>query len=241
LPAALARSVHSPMPFFFLPARWAAERSATGVLAAPFVLATSVRYWDSLLSPLLVALLPLAFTRAAAPAVRLGLAGSLLAWAWAFGNVGRYLYPIAPVLLVEAVRGGVRLVPGSAAWGPGGRPRLGPLRLVLLLPLAYDAVVSFGWAARMNDPMVVALGRESRAAYIRNFLRPAPATFEMGRLLAGTFRPATRYYLAGELRSWSWPGLAWFDVEFATSNLSRWAEAAADPARLRVAFRQRGI
>jgi hypothetical protein len=63
----------------------------------------------------------------------------------------------------------------------------------------------------------------------------------MGGKLEAVFAPTTRYMLTGQLRAWSWPGLATVDAEFVTSNLSRWAEGAATPARLRVTFRQRGI
>src|SRR6185503_1379705 len=119
--------------------------------------------------------------------------------------------------------------------------RLAPARLLVLALLAYDATVSFGWAYRMTNPMVVALGRESRAAYVRRLLKPAPATFDMGARLARELPAGARYYLAGELRSYGWPGVALFDSEYVPSNLSRWARGAATPARLRVAFRQRGL
>jgi len=63
----------------------------------------------------------------------------------------------------------------------------------------------------------------------------------MGARLNAGFTPLTRYYLAGALRAWTWPGLAWFDGEFVSSNLARWAGTSRDAGRLRVAFRQRGI
>lgn len=245
VPGALAGSVHSPMGFFILPEQWAAGRTAGAVLAAPFHLATTMTFWDGLLSPLLVVLLPLAFTGASMLGVRIGLAGSLFTWAWAFGSIGRYLLPIVPVLLVEAFRGGARWLaalgrPASDA-GRGGAVRLGVLRLLLVAALGYDAVVSFGWAARLGDPATVVLGGEPRAAYTGRWLKPAPATRAMGERLHAGFTPVTRYYVAGALRAWTWPGLAWFDGEFVSSNLARWAGAASDPGRLRVAFRQRGI
>ncbi len=219
--------------FFYRVKEWLDYRTVGAWLAAPYLLATRITMWDALLSPLLVACLPLAFMPATSARMKIFLAVALVTWGWAVGNNGRYLLPLAPILLVVAWRNGPSLL--------GKSLRGWPLKAVFTLALVYEASMSLHWGFYIFNPLSVALGREDRATYLARVLVPRPTTWQMGERMRTILEPDSRYYLVGANHAHYWPGLPMLDAEFSPPQLAAWASACTNAGRLRVKLRQRGI
>jgi hypothetical protein len=222
-------------PFHTYSRWWSGSRTAGAMLAAPFAASTSVSIWDGLLSPLLVAGLPLAFPGAARGPLIL-IAVSVAAWTWQAGYAGRYLIPLAPMLLVETFAG------ISAVADLRQRLRLHQTaRAVVFVAVAFEACLSINWAFYIFNPAGVALGKESPGAYLERMLSPRPATLRAGIRLRGVFEARTGYYAAGMSQAYYWPGLPVLDAEGIAPRMAAWASACPDAARLRVMLRARGV
>jgi hypothetical protein len=224
---------------FFLPQReWLRHESWTAVLAAPFTAATAAASWDGLLSPALVAVLPLAACAgpgalassvALVPTAALALAG----WAWTAGYAGRYLVPAVPLLLVACALGAGRLaVPARVRGAVTG---------ALALAFAWEGAVSIALAFYIFNPSGVALGRETPARYLERVLAPRPATWGTGRVLRRHVAVTARVYVSGTGEAHYWPGVPVLEAEGLAPPLAAWGAAAPAAARLRVVLRQRGV
>ena len=227
------------LPAFFLPQlAWLRHESWAAVAAAPFTAAARASSWDALLSPMLVAALPLvacagpgvlASSVALAPAVALGLAG----WAWTAGYAGRYLVPAIPLLLAGCALGAGRLeIPR--------RVRSAAIA-ALTLAFAWEGGVSIALAFHIFNPAGVALGRETPDRYLERVLAPRPATWEAGRVLRRRVAKAARVYVSGAGDAHYWPGVAVLEGEGLAPPLAAWGAAAPTAARLRATLRQRGV
>lgn len=219
--------------FFFRVREWLEIRSLTGWLSSPFPLVSRPSMWDSLLSPLLVAALPLAFLRAVPARVKVFLAVSLAGWSWVVGNNGRYLLAAAPILLFAAGTGAARLLAGrSRGWI--GRALIG-------LAIGYEACASAHWNYFIFNPAGVFLGKESRETHLARMLAPRPLVWETGARLRGIAGRTERYYLFGISQAHYWPGLPLIDAEYTPARMAGWARESEDARRLRVKLKQAGI